>query len=719
LTLLNINAVHTFLQIVQNSRKPLEVIREAIANAFDNGASNLDITIEYDRENNSINIILKDNGTGIAKKDIEYYIFGLGNSTKLNADGYIGNKGVGTLLYLKSKRVVVTSFINGKGSRQEWIEPYKSLVEFRDNSHNRALTREDLGIKDAEDVVYSGEPDGTIIEIKGFLHRNPLEYHHENLTDFILWFTKMGSFQNEIQQVGIRAFTVNLKGLLFQEVRAQNSLNTANVIETGYDTYIDKNKILTRTSFETLKYGFPFPPITNDEELIQDDRLSGLDSERIGRELKKDLVLKYTSEDNDFSDFELEFSYTDSLDVIKTAKIDFVVFRVGENIRNAHNTMIKRLTNQLPSYKYLVSERYGIYLAKDFIPVQLINNELQSIGGGGHGKTQYLGFFNCQKIDLTIDRTGAATIDEELQIKLNNRINKLMVKIDGLVNDKINYLVRELIASRPFENPPISPNSEDVEDENNNDENRNPGSDNDENNDGGNPSPSYEDDENNDDGDPSHDSDDDENNDDHNPLPDSDDDRDDTGSTFSEEAEMLEIQEKRTRKAQRIHRINLKKTLTTQTLNGIQLILREPDNESELYGILMQVVALKPDIIAFNILDYNTSKGIDILGRDWFDSESDFSNLFHVELKAKLTSNMNHLLADAKFIICWNIDEALKRSMLLRDKYQNLYRIDQDDEGYILKKENPIHIVKVIELKDIIENHFGQFSVRSQVRTTI
>jgi hypothetical protein len=692
LTLLNINAVHTFLQIVQNSRKPLEIIREAIANAYDNGAGKLDITIDYDKSDETVNITFKDNGTGLLKEDIEFYIFGLGNSTKLNAEGYIGNKGVGTLLYLKSKLITVTSFIDGKGARQEWLEPYKSLVRFRDSIDNAQLTREDLGIKNAEDIEYQGEPNGTTIQIKGFLHRNPLEYHHENVTDFILWFTKMGSFGQELASVSQRTFTVRLKGLEFKEVKNQSVLDTDDIIETGFDSYIDKNKIKTRKRFETLKYGFPFPSVSNNESLVLNEKLLTFSKQKkVIKELKKDLVMRFTSEDSDFSDFELEFPYRDSLDITQNAKIEFVVYRIGENARTTQNKMLKRLTNQLPSYKYIVSERYGIYLAKDYTPVQMINTELQSIGGGGHGKTQYLGFFNCQKIDLTIDRTGAATIDEELQIKLNNKINKLMVKIDGLVDNKVNELFSKVEERKPKDNDDtteepegtgigpegtgigpegtgigpegtgIGPEGTGIGPEGTGIGPEGTG----------------------------------------------------TGSNFSAEVQRFEIQDKITRKAKRIHRISLKKSLSTVTLENKELILREPNNESELYGTLMQVISLKPDILGFNILDYNTTKGIDFLATDRQEVENNFNNVFHVELKTKLTGSMNHLLEDAKYVVCWSIDESLRRSLLLRDKFQNIYRLDRDGAGYILIRENPSHRVRVIELKDLIESQFGQFLVRT------
>ncbi|WP_432518048.1 ATP-binding protein [Priestia aryabhattai] len=678
---LNINAVHTFLQIVQNSRKPLEVIREAIANAYDNGATEVEITVEYNKSENTINIIIKDDGSGITRENIEFLIFGLGNSTKLNAEGFIGNKGVGTLLYLKSQSVTITSFKDGKGAQQDWIEPYKSLHRFINDSN---LTRKQIGIKEPIDLVYNGEGNGTTIEIRGFLHKNPLEYHHDNLKDFILWFTKMASFEDLLENSSNRPFNVKLKGLLFKEVKEkevkESYSSTEALIETGYDSYIDKDLIITREDEELIDLGFSFPPISNNEELLQDEILNRIDyTKEIGevrkeivKKLKTKLVKKYTSDDSLFDNFELEFTYQDSLDSTKSAKIEFAVYKIGDKVRNEHNRMIKRSTNDLPSYGYLVSERYGIYLAKDYIPVQLINTELQSIGGGGSGKTQYLGFFNCQNIDLTIDRTGAATIDEELQIKLNNKINKLMSLIDENVERTLNEMADLVLTMRAEESSHHTNDDEDTTtDEEETDNLR--------------------------------DIDDDEDEGTQNPED------NDTGRNFSSEAEILEYQRKLTAKATRIHNIKLKKEVRVNTAQG-EVILREPSNESELYGLLMKITSIKPDIFNFDIMDYNTTNGIDNLARYQTDNEDDYTNLFHIELKNNLKPSMNHLLNDVKYIICWTIHESLRNSMLLKDKYQNSYRLDSEDSFFVLKRASSPNVIKIIELKNVIENSFGQFS---------
>ncbi|MFP3667774.1 ATP-binding protein [Priestia sp. SIMBA_032] len=670
MSLLNINAVHTFLQIVQNSRKPLEVIREAIANAYDSGSEDLKIKVEYDREKEWINLLFEDNGNGISKKDIEHYIFGLGNSTKLNARGIIGNKGVGTLLFLKSKRIIVTSFKDGQGAKQEWINPYESLVNIRNNDGNYDdITRKKIGIQEAKDFPYSGK-NGTIIEIQGFLHKNPLEYHHKNLVDFIKWFTKTGSFEKEMGMMPERNFKIHLKGLEFKEDKKLDSVSPKDIILTGNGTYIIKDNITTRKEFSQIDYGFKFPDVSKEEEIVENYSLSEMSSNYTEKDLDKDLkkyirkylVMKFTSKDMDTKEKNLlEFTYKDSLGKTQTAIIEFVVYRIGEEARKS-NKMIKDFTNQLPSYKYIVSKRYGIYLAKDYIPVQLINDDLQSVGEGGHGKTQYLGFFNCQKIDLTIDRTGAATIDEELQTKLISNINELMVIIDKCVKEKVNELIENIKHKIPPKTlKSLSENANELVNKvQNNPEDK----------------------------------------------------KQKQREDYAEISIENEKQKKKKRHLDRIQRINNKRKLIYKTQNGNDIVLREPMSESELYGTLMQVITLEPNIIPFEIMDYDTIKGFDILSVDRISNEAKPNDFFYVELKWMLTEDMNHTLEDAKFIICWMIGDSLRKKNVLRDKAQHLYILEQNNEGFFLERNESNkskHSVRIIELKELIQQHFGQF----------
>lgn len=682
--MLNINTIHTYLQIVQNSREPLEVIREAIANAYDNLATEVEITINYIIEDNSINITIKDNGTGISIGDIEKYIFGLGFSTKKNGDENIGNKGVGTLLYLKSRLVSVTSFKNGKGAKQQWIEPYKSLIKFNESNH---IKDNNISIKPPQKIPYTGQSNGTTIEIKGFLQNNPLTFHHDKLKDFIHWFTKIGSFEAQLKSNCIRQLHVKIKGLEFTE--HNNASLITHPYDTGKGTFIDKNEIRTREKFEILDLGFSFPAVSNKMELINNPILLECNEDNIIKEIKKLLVLKFTSEDIT-QENQLDIIYTDSLGNLHETNVEYVVYRIGETVRNNHNHMIKRQSNFLPSYKYTVGERYGIYLAKDFIPVQQINTSIQSIGGGGNGRLQYLGFFNCQSIDLTIDRTGAATINEDLQIKLLTKINNIMSNINKKVNEEIDKLYNEVIQLRTELNTNIDSNSILDPDENQNLVENPNGEEN------------VEQVDNNTEADNGVDN----NDSDNNNLG-------DTGHNLTTTAEQQEIANKNAKKAQRIHKIKLKKSLTVTTPSG-NVVLREPNNESELYGILVQIVTLRPDLFDFSILDYNTSNGIDILARDKSESENDFNNLFHIELKEKLTTTINHLLQDVKYIFCWRIDDSLRSNLILKDKYQHQYRLDSENGNYILIRENPIKKVRVIELKDIVEKTFGQLNVISQ-----
>ncbi|SFJ30137.1 Histidine kinase-, DNA gyrase B-, and HSP90-like ATPase [Terrisporobacter glycolicus] len=96
-----VNDLSIYKQIVDNSRNPLESIREFISNSWDVKATEIEISIFYNYETNKIDMIFKNNGQGLDIEEISKLILGAGHSTKTIKDESIGNKGIGTLLYLK------------------------------------------------------------------------------------------------------------------------------------------------------------------------------------------------------------------------------------------------------------------------------------------------------------------------------------------------------------------------------------------------------------------------------------------------------------------------------------------------------------------------------------------------------------------------------------------------------------------------------------------
>ncbi|MFB6200145.1 MAG: ATP-binding protein [Candidatus Nanohaloarchaea archaeon] len=116
-----VNQVNEFLEIASDFENPLELIREALSNSHDAGASTVEIEIESKDGENIITI--RDDGEGMSKKDLESF-FDLGNSFK--EDG-IGHKGHGTKIYYKSDKLEINTTKNGKKIHASMENPWQKL----------------------------------------------------------------------------------------------------------------------------------------------------------------------------------------------------------------------------------------------------------------------------------------------------------------------------------------------------------------------------------------------------------------------------------------------------------------------------------------------------------------------------------------------------------------------------------------------------------------
>src|ERR1035438_9687529 len=67
-------------------------------------------------------------------------------------------------------------------------------------------------------------------------------------------------------------------------------------------------------------------------------------------------------------------------------------------------------------------------------------------------------------------------------------------------------------------------------------------------------------------------------------------------------------------KAEFDRRVKNLKSRRVAVLNGQRLL--EPQNESELFGLFITLCSVKPDLFPFEPLDYNTSRGIDVIARN-------------------------------------------------------------------------------------------------------
>lgn len=173
-----VNEVNEFIEIASDFEDPLEVIREALSNSYDAGATQVDIKIQQDAEGRNT-LIIKDNGHGMDEDDLSSF-FDLGNSNKDDAIGY---KGHGTKIYYKSDKIRVETVTDGTLIESVMDQPWAKL-------NNRELPT--YSIEETE----SDEPSRTRIEVHGFRAGqgfDPRQLTYNKIEHYIKWKTIGGS----------------------------------------------------------------------------------------------------------------------------------------------------------------------------------------------------------------------------------------------------------------------------------------------------------------------------------------------------------------------------------------------------------------------------------------------------------------------------------------------------------------------------------------------
>lgn len=188
-----VNEAREFLEIAKDFKDPKEILREAISNSWDAGASSIslrfDLTSVPGSRRKAIRVAIEDDGDGmstetradIGSSEIEGF-FNLGDSGK--TDSQIGSKGHGTKIYYKSSGFTVTTYKDGKKivARPE-VDPWASLRSGQVPTYS-------------VDEQESSSGKGTSIIIEGFEAKQREFSDLAELIEYIKWYTVAGSFRN-------------------------------------------------------------------------------------------------------------------------------------------------------------------------------------------------------------------------------------------------------------------------------------------------------------------------------------------------------------------------------------------------------------------------------------------------------------------------------------------------------------------------------------------
>ena len=391
-----VNQAKEFMEIASDFGQPLELLREAISNAFDAQATCVRLMFysELVKGVHVLKIVIEDNGTGMDREGLQSF-FDLGNSPRHKEKmaavpggshaGPIGEKGHGTKVYFNSSRITVLTHRGGRAYKAVLNEPYGTLSDGR---------IPEVAVEERAEPTRPEYP--TQIVVEGYNHNQTELFNHERTKDYVYWFTKFGSSEQLFGIKNLASAEVHLKGLDRQEP-------------------------------EVLRFGHPFPPESASLQALFDAH-----DERAG-----DYFCK-------------RYTFQGTLPRLPQFPYQAIFSVEGNRIKLDSNKMLKRPGKYVaPQGAYTVAERYGIWLCKDFIPVER-RNEVISYKGSEYTKLH--AFLNCQALRLSANRGSLEPTAEVIKNAIDEEIRRIYDQImSGEDMEMLDYLEEQAAVRRTID----------------------------------------------------------------------------------------------------------------------------------------------------------------------------------------------------------------------------------------------------------------------------
>lgn len=553
-----VNQTQEFIEIANDFSNPLEIVRESISNSFDAKAKNIYISFSVVSEYG--NKILK-----ITIKDDGYGMDKLGLQSFFDLGNSLRRDDPNTI---GEKGHGTKVYFNSSYIEVNTVNDKNLLTAIVNQPYNTLFDRQ-IPIVNVKETSVNDNVCGTEIIIKGYNNNRREKFTHAILKDYILWFTKFGSIESVFQKDDFKDVKLFLKGL-------------------------DKNEL------EEISFGHVFPKESKDiTELFAKYVVKAPDM-YCKRIIVKDGYLKSFPE----------------------VRYDAIFSIEGNKVKQMYNPMIKRRGKQAQEGSYTVQERYGLWLCKDYIPIQKKN---EWITKKGSEYTKFHAFFNCQELHLTANRGSIDNTPTQYLDDMRKEVEKIYNEIvnSGDWSD-IEYLETE--------------------------------------------TESY-----------------------------------------------ITVEKERTDYSKRLSKINKSNICSYK---GYTLI--QPQAESGVYAIVLQLALLEPKLFPFKILDYDTHSGIDVIVKGNDITPITKSKLYYVEFKYFLTNNFNHSFENLYSIVCW--DTEVKNNDVVEDISKDQRKMiivppqSKDDyTRYYLENLRSVHRVEVFVLKDYIKEKLNiDFRPRTQ-----
>jgi len=539
-----VDETQEFIEIANDFSNPLELVREAISNAYDAKSTEIKIKFEVKKDCGEaiLEIVIEDNGTGMGKNGLQSF-FDLGNSLRRNDIESIGEKGHGTKVYFNSKKIIVQTWKNKIEYNAVMEEPFKNL-------HNRKIPVVNVEKADCAEGI-----SGTKVTIIGYNNNRRDKFTHEILKDYILWFTKQGSVEN---------------------VFHPEKFNTKLFLQ-GLGT----------NQYEQIEWGHIFPEDSKNINKLFDEHTTKAPNYYSKQIQKKGRLKNYP---------EIEYE---------------VIFHIeGTKVKYNYNPMIRRRGYNAPTGAYTIQERYGLWLSKDFIPIQRKN---EWITYKGSEYTKFHAFFNCQALKLTANRGSVENTPSEILQDIQEEVRRIY---DDIIQSD-DWTAMDWL---------------------------------------------------------------------------------------EEEAKVYQTIEKERKnfdwRIKKINRANIAKYGDTTFV--------EPERESGVFSIFLLLSSIKPDLFPFQIIDYDTHDGIDVIAKGDKTTPIASAKLYYVEFKRTLESGFNHSFENLHSIVCW--ETSIKHDDILADingeeRKMQIVAPEKEDDYTLYFLDNPrrAHRIEVFVLKQYLK----------------
>lgn len=423
---------------------------------------------------------------------------------------------------------------------------------------------------DVKEISATETSKGTEITIYEYNSNRRDKFTHDILRDYIGWFTKHGAIKtNNI--INDKPVTLFLKGL-------------------------------GRSIEEIIPQGHFFPA----------------DSENVNK-----LFEQYLTKAPDY--YVKKIVRSGSLKNRPEITFEAIFCIEGKYKKYEYNRMIRRPGYSAPEGSYTIQERYGLWVCKDYIPIQR-KNEWITFKGSEY--TKFHAFINCQALRLTANRGSIDNTPSEILQDLKDEIRRIY---DEIVRGE------EWTAMEWLEDEAAG----------------------------------YQ--------------------------------------TTEKEKQNFEW---------RVKKINRANVATYKNL-----ILIEPERESGVFSIFLMITQEEKNLFPFNIIDYDTHEGIDVIAKGDSTTPITSAKLFYVEFKKTLSRGFNHSFENLHSVVCWDTD--IKHDDIIKDVNNEERKMlisaplnGEDYTRYFLYNPRKAHQIEVFVLKHYLEQKLGiQFKPRTAAAT--